>query len=191
MERWRSTGALMRRGVSDSPREEATAALAHADVLYHLAFHLTCNRADAEDLVQETYARALRAWGSFAGGTDLRAWLLRILRNTFLDRQRRARNHVEEGGFEDGAPGADGAGDTWLRGDREPEQLRSLVAADVAAALLELPEAARTLILLDLEGLTEAELAVVLGCAAGTVKSRLWRARCRLRERLADYRREG
>lgn len=175
--------------VTETPPADAAAALAHADVLYHLAFHLARNRADAEDLVQETFARALRAWGGFAGGTDLRAWLLRILRNTHLDHERHARRHPVEVDFDEEDPGLAAAGDAWLRGDREPEQLRSLVAAEVEAALRELPEGARTLILLDLDGLSEAELALVLGCAVGTVKSRLWRARARLRERLADYRR--
>jgi RNA polymerase sigma-70 factor (ECF subfamily) len=172
--------------VTDDPRDDVTAALAHADALYRLALHLARNPADAEDLVQETFVRALRAWGGFAGGTDLRAWLLRILRNTFLDRERSARRHPVEGGLDEAAAGADLAGET---GDREPEQLRRLLATDVQEALRELPEEVRTLVLLDLEGLSEAELSLVLGCPAGTVKSRLWRARARLRRRLADYRR--
>jgi RNA polymerase sigma-70 factor (ECF subfamily) len=177
----------MLRPVADHPPTEVTAALAHADALYRLAFHLARNPADAEDLVQETFARALRAWGGFAGGTDLRAWLLRILRNTFLDRERGARRHPVEGGFDETATGSAGDGGAWLRAGLEPEQLRGLVAGELAAALRELPEEARTLVLLDVEGLSEAELALVLGCAPGTVKSRLWRARSRLRRRLADY----
>jgi RNA polymerase sigma-70 factor (ECF subfamily) len=179
----------MVRRVIDAPRDGGAEALAHADVLYRLALHLARHPADAEDLVQETFARALRAWGGFDGGTDLRAWLLRILRNTFLDRERHARRHPEDGDLEEVEPDVTGAGAAWLRGDREPEQLRGLVAEEVGAALAELPEAARTLILLDLEGLSEKELALVAGCAVGTVKSRLWRARARLRDRLADYKR--
>jgi RNA polymerase sigma-70 factor, ECF subfamily len=174
--------------VSHDSSDGAHAALAHADAMYRLALRLARNPADAEDLVQETFARALRAWGGFAGGTDLRAWLLRILRNTFLDRHRQARRHPVEGGFDE-AEDASTAGEAWLRGDSEPEQLRAVLAAELEAALRELPEAARTLILLDQEGLSEAELALVLGCAVGTVKSRLWRARARLRQRLADHRR--
>jgi DNA-directed RNA polymerase specialized sigma24 family protein len=96
-----------------------------------------------------------------------------------------------EGGFDESLPGSGSDGDAWLRGDLEPAQLRGLVAGELQAALEELPEEARTLILLDVEGLSEAELALVLGCAPGTVKSRLWRARSRLRRRLADYRRQG
>jgi RNA polymerase sigma-70 factor (ECF subfamily) len=178
----------MVRAVTDGPSAGAAEALAHADVLYRLALHLARDQAEAEDLVQETYARALRAWGGFEGGTDLRAWLLRILRNTFLDRARHARRHPAEQRFDEEDPAGD-AGEAWLRGDREPEQLRGLVAEEVRAALRELPEAVCTLVLLDLEGLTEAELALVIGCAAGTIKSRLWRARARLRRALADYRR--
>jgi RNA polymerase sigma-70 factor (ECF subfamily) len=177
--------------MTERPGDGAAEALAHADVLYRLALHLTHHREDAEDLVQETFARALRAWGGFAGGTDLRAWLLRILRNTFLDRRRQDRRHPVEGGFDEDWAGPAGSGEAWAQAEREPEQLRGLVAAEVRAALAELPEAARTLVLLDLEGLTEAELALVLGCAAGTVKSRLWRARARLRRRLAEHRRSG
>ena len=172
--------------MTGEPRAEVAAALAHADALYRLALHLSRNRSDAEDLVQETYARALQAWGGFEGGTDLRAWLLRILRNTFLDRARGARRWAVVGGLDEASPEAGACGDEWLRGAREPEQLRRVVAGELEAALLALPEEARTIILLDLEGLTEAELALVLGCAVGTVKSRLWRARARLRQRLAD-----
>jgi RNA polymerase sigma-70 factor (ECF subfamily) len=172
--------------VTGENRTGVEAALAHADALYRLARHLARNPADAEDLVQETYTRALRAWGGFEGGTDLRAWLLRILRNTFLDRARSVRRRREVGAFDEEAPGMATAGDAWLRGECEPEQLRRVVASEIEAALRALPEEARTIILLDLEGLSEAELALVLGCALGTVKSRLWRARARLRELLAD-----
>jgi RNA polymerase sigma-70 factor (ECF subfamily) len=169
-----------------SPREEA---LVHADALYNLARHLTGHAADAEDLVQETYARAFRAWGQFSAGTDLRAWLFRILRNTFLDRVRREGRQPVEDGLEAADDAAEPGGDAWLRGDLELERMRGLVAEEIEAALEALPEAARTIVLLDIEGLTEPEVALVMGCAVGTVKSRLWRARAALRARLADYRR--
>ena len=143
---------------------EATArlgreALAYADTLHNLARYLTGSAIDAEDLVQETYARALRGAAGFTPGTNLKAWLFRILRNTYVDLYRRRRN----------------------------DQLRKLVAEDIERAMLTLTEEARTVILLDLEGLTEVEVAAVIGCAVGTVKSRLSRARAALRLRLADY----
>lgn len=163
--------------------------LDHLEALHHLARHLTRRPADAEDLVQETYARALRGQARLAPGADLRAWLFRILRNAFLDgRRREARSPIEPApaeGAQDGSPASGGA----LRGEAELEQLRRVVGTEIEAALQGLPEEGRTVVLLDLEGLGEAEIAEVMGCARGTVKSRLSRARAALRERLAEYRR--
>ncbi len=159
-------------------------ALAHADALYNLARHLARDPADAEDLVQETFARAFA--GRFEPGTNLRAWLFRILRNAFLDRARRERRAPAAG--EAGDVAGDAAADgPSLRDDRELEAMRRIVGEEIEAALQQLPEEARTTVLLDLEGFTEAESALVLGCAPGTVKSRLSRARAALRARLAVY----
>jgi RNA polymerase sigma-70 factor, ECF subfamily len=182
-------------GEGSAPRFDE--ALAHADALYNLARHLTRNAADAEDLVQETYTRAVRAWGerdagaSLTASGSLAAWLFRILRNAWLDRWRRdRRSPVDADGdaanAADAAP-ADAGGDAWLRGDFELERMRGLVAEEIEAALATLSEDARMVVLLDLEGFTETEVAHVLGCAVGTVKSRLSRARAALRTRLADY----
>ena len=162
-------------------------ALAHADSLYNLARYLTGNAADGEDLVQETYARALRAAARF-DGRNLKAWLLTILRNAFIDLYRKDKNHPTRGGLDTVGGELDGGGDAeLLRDDLEIHQLRNLVATDIAAALMTLGEEARTVVLLDLEGLSETEVADVLGCAVGTVKSRLSRARALLRQRLKEY----
>src|SRR5579871_5758221 len=161
-------------------------ALTHADALYNFARWLSGDPRNAEDLVQETYVRALSAAHQFQFGSNLKAWLFRILRNIYLDGRRGSKPELvelEAEGVADtatpgGAPG----------GEAQSEQMRALVADEVATVVRALPEAWRTVVLLDLEGMTEAEMASVLGCAEGTIKSRLSRARGALRERLAAYR---
>ena len=163
-------------------------ALAYVDALHNLARYLTGHASDADDLVQETYARALRAADQFTPGTNLKAWLFRILRNTFLSDVRRRRASPVLGGLDTVIPSAQDAGETaWLRDDVELDRLRRVVAAEIETALLRLTDDARTVILLDLEGFSESEVAEVMGCAVGTVKSRLARARAALRAQLKDY----
>jgi RNA polymerase sigma-70 factor (ECF subfamily) len=152
-------------------------ALAYADSLHNLARYLAGD--SAEDLVQETYTRAFAASHRFARGTNLKAFLFRILRNAFIDQARRKGHEPEPP-----EPEPD-----LLRDDAELELLRSVVGRDIEEALLRLSPDSRTAILLDLEGLTEAEMAEVMGCAKGTVKSRLSRARALLRQSLRAYRR--
>jgi RNA polymerase sigma-70 factor, ECF subfamily len=169
-------------------RKLGQAALGYADVLHNLARYLTGNDSDADDLVQETYARALHAAGQFTPGTNLKAWLFRILRNLFISRYRRERNNPVVGGFDTAEPAAGVAvEDHWFMDDAELDRLRRVVATEIEAALMMLSEDARTVILLDLEGLTEGEVAEVIGCPVGTIKSRLARARAALRLRLKDY----
>jgi RNA polymerase sigma-70 factor (ECF subfamily) len=166
------------------PRE----ALGHLDALYRLARHLSGNDDDAQDLVQETYARALGKHAQFVPGSIVRAWLFRILRNLHIDGWRRAKGSPERERLGDEEPpDAPGADREALRGDEELQRLRGVVAEDIEAALRKLSSDARTIVLLELEGLTYEELAEVLGCNVGTVRSRLSRARSRLRELLIDY----
>ena len=175
------------RDVRDVAPPFAEEALAHADALFNLGRYLTGSASDGEDLVQETYARALAAAARF-DGRNLKAWLFRILRNTFIDLWRQERHHPTRGGLDGNQPDVDGPVDAdLLRDDIDSDQLRRVVASDVEAALMTLSDDARTVILLDLEGMTEVETADVLGCPVGTVKSRLSRARLILRQRLKDY----
>ena len=164
--------------------ELAREALSHVDALYKLARYLTGRDADAEDLVQETYARAMAGAAGFTAGTNLKAWLFRILRNTFISMYRHRRASPEVSGLDiTDAP----ATEEWLRDDMELDRLRKLVAEEIETALMSLSEDARTVVLLDLEDLSEVEIANVLECPVGTVKSRLARARTALRRRLRDY----
>lgn len=166
--------------------EVARLAPAQADALYNFARWLVGDATDAEDLVQETYVRALGSAGQFEPGTNLKAWLFRILRNAHLDRRRRRQNDptVLRDDFDEAPDHERGL----LRDDIELDRLRALVAEEIEAALRLLSEDFRSVILLDLEGMTEVEIANVMGCAVGTVKSRLSRARAELRERLREYR---
>jgi RNA polymerase sigma factor (sigma-70 family) len=162
--------------------------LHHVDALHHFATYLTRDAVAAEDLVQETFARALSAQGKFARGTNSKAWLFRILRNAFIDSCRRNRNNPARRGLDATDASDEDLRDLdRLRGDIEIDRLRGLVAADIEAALAELSADGRMVVLMDLEGFTESEIAGVMDCPAGTIKSRLSRARSVLRERLKDY----
>ena len=179
---------MQRRGEGEQPGAMGREALAYADGLYNLARYLTRNESDAEDLVQETYTRALNAAARFTPGTNLKAWLFRILRNTFVSRYRRERHNPVTGGLDTVSPSLPVPEDIGRQRDSiELDRLRKAAAEDIERALMGLSEDGRTVILLDLEGLTESETAQVLGCAVGTVKSRLSRARAALRQALRDW----
>lgn len=170
----------------------AKEALVHADALYNLARYLTRDPEDAEDLVQETYERALGAWDQLERDTNVKAWLFRILRNAFISRyrQHQRRPALEFYDTTEQAPaGVADEGSGFTPGGAEPEQILRLMSGDIQAALETLSDDARTVILLDLEGFTESEVALIVDCAVGTVKSRLNRARAALRVKLADYER--
>lgn len=151
------------------------------------AYSLTRHSDEADDLVQDTYLRAFGAWSSFTPGTNVRAWLFTICKNTFRRRFKREKLRVEierEGGDEDAMPavishiGAHrrGLGDLFDRLDVRPA---------LAEALAELPEVFRAIVqLVDIEGFSYQEAAEILEVPVGTVRSRLFRARRRLQEGL-------
>jgi RNA polymerase sigma-70 factor, ECF subfamily len=162
-------------------------ALKHITPLYTFALGLAKNEPDAADLVQETYLRALRFRHRFQAGTNLRAWLFKILRNAFVDTYwRRAREPVAEdleslGGSATLAE-VEGVGGTGSG------PLNRAVRLDLTEALDQLPDPFRTAILLsDVHGLSVQEIAEVMDCPANTVKTRLFRGRRFLRGRLTEY----
>jgi RNA polymerase sigma-70 factor (ECF subfamily) len=165
------------------------AALAHLDSLYNFARWLTGSPTEAQDLVQETYLRALQAHRQFQPETNLRAWLFRIMRNRFIDEYwRRDREPLSADMLEkEEASEAPGGGDP-LPGGLGLEQHRALVRGDLNRALQALPEVYRTALLLaDVEGWTWEEAARVLDVPIGTVQSRVFRGRRALRALLKDY----
>jgi RNA polymerase sigma-70 factor, ECF subfamily len=165
--------------------------LSHAEALHSFACYLTRDAARAEDLVQEAFARALGAEARFVAGSNAKSWLFRILHNIFLDCERRRRKNpvqLREASDGDGDDAdTDSSSDVWLRGDLEIDRVRALVVSDIESALARLSIEARSVVLLDLEGLTETEIAKVMDTPVGTVKSRLGRARATLREELQEY----
>jgi RNA polymerase sigma-70 factor (ECF subfamily) len=158
------------------------AALAHIDALYGYAMTLTRDSAEAEDLVQETYLRASRASNQPEPNSNLKAWLFVIMRNAWLNQLR----HNQSGPRFVELETNDQAEDA--RGNPHVVYLRKLEREQVRAAIEKLPEAYREIVVLrDIEGFTYQEIAMVLECPAGTVMSRLGRARAKLRDSLSMW----
>jgi len=166
-------------------------ALAHLDAMYSVACRLTRNPTQAEDLVQDAVVKAMRARDQFQAGTNLKAWLLRIVTTTFL-------NQYKRGGLErdvlDG-PDADPLADGWMststmRAMRDAESLalQPLLQEELQGALDALPEEFRLAVVLsDVEEMSYKEIADIMGCPIGTVMSRLHRGRKLLKTALHDH----
>jgi RNA polymerase sigma-70 factor (ECF subfamily) len=168
-------------------------AMEHMPSLYSAAMRMTRNPADAEDLVQETYLKAYRAFDSFQAGTNLKAWLYRILTNTFINSYRSRKRRPEQtelddvedlylyrrlGGLEAAAAGR----------SAEEEVLEHFTEGDVKAAIEALPEQFRLAVLLaDVEGFSYKEIAEILDVPIGTVMSRLHRGRKALQKALFEF----
>ncbi|HLK45170.1 MAG TPA: sigma-70 family RNA polymerase sigma factor [Acidimicrobiales bacterium] len=167
-----------------------TEALVHADALYGAALRMTRDRADAEDLLQETYLKAYRAYARFEEGTNLRAWLFRILTNTYISTYRKRQRGPE-------ITDVDDVEDlylyrrltaTGLSRSAEDAALERLTAPEVLSALDDLPEQFRLAVLLsDVEGFSYKEIAEITDVPIGTVMSRIHRGRKALQKALAPY----
>ena len=163
------------------------------DAVYRFALRLTAgNVAEAEDLTQDTFARAYRSWHTFERGTSARSWLFTIARNAFLrSREQSARRREVNESELDVDVASINAGNVFGdlgREDPERQFFDSFIDEDVLRAVEQLPPDFREVVVLsDIEGLSYAEIAAVIGAPVGTVKSRLFRGRRQLERMLYDY----
>lgn len=182
-----ASGALLRSDLSARFERDA---LPFLDALYSAALRMTKNPENAEDLVQETYAKAFASFHQFTEGTNLRAWLYRILTTTFINiyRKEQRQPQIADGELEEWQI-AEAATHTSDQGkSAEVEALEQLPDSDIKNALQELPEEFRLAVYFaDVEGFSYKEVAEILNIPPGTVMSRLHRGRKLLRESLADY----
>ncbi len=177
---------------NDKQRAFEREALPHTDLLYNFALRMTNNAADADDLVQETYLKAYRFWDKYEQGTNIRAWLFRIMKNSYINRYRKEAKEPDTVDYDEiknfYASIRDESADP---NDLQESLFGNLLDDDVAKAVSSLPEDFRTVVILcDIEGLTYQEIAEFVDCPLGTVRSRLHRGRKMLRGRLMQYARK-
>ncbi len=159
------------------------------NALYNFAFHLCYDEDDANDLVQDTYLKALRFIDRYAKGTNPKAWLFKILKNAFINQYRRKSKRPTQVDYEDIASYHDSEEGSYADfTDLREEIFQGMMGDEVTIAINDLPIDFRTVILLcDVEGFTYEEIAKIIDIPIGTVRSRLHRARNMLKEKLQDY----
>lgn len=164
----------------------------HVDSMYNFGYRLTFDEDDAKDLVQDTYLKAFRFINSFQRGTNAKAWLFRILKNSFINEFRKKSKQPAKVDYSEVEQyyNSDDAGEN-ITTDLRVETVQHMIGDEISGALNAIPIDFRTVIILsDLEGFTYEEMSKILDIPIGTVRSRLHRARNMLKERLAGYAKE-
>ncbi|MFN8430009.1 MAG: sigma-70 family RNA polymerase sigma factor [Spirosomataceae bacterium] len=162
----------------------------HIDSMYNFAFRLTNDEDDANDLLQDTYMKAFRFINSFQEGTNAKAWLFRILKNSFINDYRKKSKEPSKVDYQEVEAVYNSTEDAEYESttDLRIEAVQDMIGDEVAMALNGLPVDFRTVIILcDIEGFTYEEMAKILDIPIGTVRSRLHRARNLLKEKLRSY----
>ncbi len=173
--------------MADSKQFEKLA-MQYMDQLYSTATYWTGSKADADDLVQETYLRAFKGFDSFQEGTNLRAWLYRIMKNTHLNMVRKQSKRIKTVEMEDEKSLPYTSTSSFYAQSDNPSFADNLTSQEVKNALAELPqEYKEALLLIELEGFTYQEAADILDVPIGTVMSRISRARKKLGDVLYEY----
>jgi len=164
-------------------------ALPHIDLLYNYALRMTNNAQDADDLVQETYLKAFRFWGSYEQGTNIKAWLFRIMKNSYINRYRKETKEPDTVDYDEVKEFYSTVRhESTESNDLQERLFGNLLDDDVTKAIASLPEEFRTVVILsDIEGLSYEEIAEFVDCPLGTVRSRLHRGRKLLRGQLTEY----
>ncbi len=175
--------------VTEKQREFQSEALPHMDFLYNYALRMTYNAADAEDLVQETFLKAFRFWDSYEKGTNVRAWLFRIMKNAYINRYRKEKKEPETVEYQEVENFYNNVrGSAAESSDLQEAVFSNLLEDEVSRAIAELRDDFRTVVILcDIEELTYEEVAEFVDCPVGTVRSRLHRGRKLLRAGLLEY----
>lgn len=173
-------------------KEFETEAYPHKDILYNFALRTTGDKDDAYDLLQETFMKAFRFWDKYEKGTNIRAWLFRIMKNSYINRYRKEAREPGIVDYDDVENFYDLIrDDSTDSNDLQRRMFSNMLSDEVIEALQSLPEDFRTVVILcDIEELTYDEISEFLNCPIGTVRSRLHRGRKMLEEKLRGYARD-
>lgn len=161
----------------------------HLDAMYNFGLRLTSDPNDAEDLVQDTIVKAFRFFSSYEKGTNAKAWLFRILKNSYINKYRKESKQPSQVDYDEVSSFYETIrADRTNTSDLEDRMFRELIDDDISNALEQLPEDFRTVVLLcDVEGFTYEEIANMLDVPIGTIRSRLHRGRNLLKAELVEY----